>query len=68
MCKGCLKFSEVNPFTDEGHNLKRLDTRDVMEEEVIISYKSMDELGKGLHEVLVTERFLKCNVPYSDTI
>ena len=38
---------DVNPFTDR-HNLKRLDTRDVMEEEVITSYTSMDELGKGL--------------------
>ena len=58
---------DVNPFTDEGHNLKCLDTRDVMEK-AITSYRLMDELGKGLHEALVTERLVKCSVPYSDTI
>ena len=58
---------DVNPFTDEGHNLKCLDTRDVMEK-VITSYRLMDELGKGLHEALVTERLVKFSVPYSDTV
>ena len=57
-----------NPFTDHSKNLLRLDTREVMEEEVIASYRLMDELGKGLHEILVNDRLVKCSVPYSDTI
>ena len=39
-----------------------------MEEEVITSYRSLDELGKGMHEVLVIKRLMKCSAPYSDTI
>ena len=57
-----------NPFLDEGENLKRLDTRDVMEPEVISSYRNLDPLGEALHDSLDEHRFVKCDVPYADTV
>ena len=57
-----------NPFLDEGENLKRIDTRDVMEPEVISSYRNLDPLGEALHDSLVEHRLVKCDVPYSDTV
>lgn len=57
-----------NPFLDQGENLKRIDTRDVMEPEVILSLRKMKRLGNSLHTAFVENRLRKCVVALSDVI
>ena len=61
-------YLKGNPFLDRGENLKRIDTRDVMEPEVIVSLRSMKPIGKARHETLVDNRLRKCTVALSDVI
>ena len=57
-----------NPFMDKGDTLKRLDTREVMEPEVIRCYRSMKSIGKAQHEAFIQNRLVDCTTPLTDVI
>ena len=57
-----------SPFLDKGVELKSIDTRDVMEPEVMLSLKQLKELGEILHEAYTETRLRHRNLSLTDTI
>ena len=55
-------------FLETGKELIALYTRDVMEDEVVISLNRVEDVGKALHEAYVQARVGKATVPISNTI
>ena len=65
----CATIEETgNPFQELSNDLSVLDTRDVVDESVIETVKSIEKIGKAQYEMFVSERLQERKVSLFDTI
>ena len=57
-----------NPFVEEGKDLLRLDTRDIIDPAVAHYLGQVEEIGQKQYEVFMTNRLIEQSVPLSEPI
>jgi hypothetical protein len=57
-----------NPFMEETQDLFVLDTKQVMNDDVVQTVKNIKEIGKNKYDTFVQERLVQCTAPITDTI
>ncbi len=57
-----------NPFLEEGKELLRLDTRDILDAAVASSICQAQKIGKEKYEAFVTSRLIEGSTPLSEPV